>query len=79
MKQYAVKFSSLSDVKYFVDVSTQFQCDVAVEAGKYLINGKSIMGLFSVEMNEEVTVSFFGNAQSAMQFEEMLSKRILKP
>ena len=76
MKQYTVKFNSVSDVKYFVDVSTQFPCDIAVEVGTYLINGKSIMVLFSVELNETAAVSFFGDTQQALQFEEMLSNKI---
>ena len=46
MQTFFVSLSSISDVKKFVDAATRCACEVDVLSGRYVINAKSIMGLF---------------------------------
>lgn len=48
MSGFFVALSSIDDVKHFVDAASRCPCEVDVLSGRYVINAKSIMGLFSL-------------------------------
>lgn len=56
MPRFSLTLSSVNDVKNFVDAASACPCDVDVIAGRYLVNGKSIMGLFSIDLSQSVEV-----------------------
>ncbi|MCD8007893.1 MAG: HPr family phosphocarrier protein [Clostridiales bacterium] len=56
MKLYQVTLNSIDSVKKFVDVATALRCDIDVLSGRYVVDGKSIMALFSIDLNRPVTV-----------------------
>jgi len=56
MPRFTLTLSSVNDVKAFVDAASTCTCDVDVIAGRYLVNGKSIMGLFSIDLSQPVEV-----------------------
>ncbi|MCD7844136.1 MAG: HPr family phosphocarrier protein [Clostridiales bacterium] len=56
MKFYQVTLNSIDSVKKFVDVTTVLHCDIDVLSGRYVVDGKSIMALFSIDLNRPVTV-----------------------
>ncbi|MCD8335530.1 MAG: HPr family phosphocarrier protein [Clostridiales bacterium] len=56
MKFYQVTLNSIDSVKKFVDVTTILRCDIDVLSGRYVVDGKSIMALFSIDLNRPVTV-----------------------
>lgn len=56
MKLYQVTLNSIDSVKKFVDVTTVLHCDIDVLSGRYVVDGKSIMALFSIDLNRPVTV-----------------------
>ena len=65
MTTFPVQLTSVSDIKAFVDAANRLDCDVDVECGRYLVNGKSIMGLFSIDLSAPVQVQVHGSqAQS---------------
>ena len=55
--EFMVLLTSVADVKDFVDAASLYPYEVDVKAGRYVINGKSIMGLFSVDLSGPVTVA----------------------
>lgn len=54
--EFFVLLTSVADVKAFVDASSGYPYDVDVLTGRYVVNGKSIMGLFSIDLSKPVTV-----------------------
>ena len=65
MTTFPVQLTSVSDIKAFVDAANRLDCDVDVACGRYLVNGKSIMGLFSIDLSTPVQVQVHGSqAQS---------------
>lgn len=56
MPRFPLTLSSVNDVKRFVDLAVTCPCDVDVISGRYLVNGKSIMGLFSIDLSQPVEV-----------------------
>jgi len=51
-----VKFGSISEVKDFVDIISDFSFDIDLVSGRYVIDAKSIMGIFSLDLNKEIVM-----------------------
>ena len=60
MSGFFVALSSIDDVKHFVDAASSCPCEVDVLSGRYVINAKSIMGLFSLDLSQPVQVEVHG-------------------
>lgn len=71
--EFMVLLTSVADVKTFVDAATVYPYDVDVLAGRYVVNGKSIMGLFSVDLSKPVTVRLEREGSEAEQMKEAVS------
>lgn len=74
--EFQVLLTSVADVKEFVDAATAYPHDVDVQAGRYLVNGKSIMGLFSIDLSGPVTVTLQQNGPEAECMKKALSQFI---
>ena len=51
-----IKLNSIEKVKDFVNQVSTFDCDVDIIYGRYVIDGASIMGIFSLDLTNPVTV-----------------------
>ena len=49
-----IKLNSITDVKEFVNITFKAENDVDLICGKYHIDGKSIMGIFSLELDRPI-------------------------
>ena len=49
-----VALNSVNDVKAFVNITFRAEKDVDILCGKYHIDGKSIMGIFSLELDKPI-------------------------
>lgn len=56
-----VLLNTIDKVKRFTNIANQFDCDVDVIQGRYIISGKSVMGVFSLNLTETVTVEIESN------------------
>ena len=66
--RFQVRLSSVADVKDFVDAASACPSEVDVCSGRYVVNGKSIMGLFSVDLSAPVTVRVHGQGPGESAF-----------
>lgn len=51
-----VKINEINKLKSFVHDAESFMSDIDVIHGHYVIDGKSVMGLFSLDLSNEVLV-----------------------
>lgn len=56
-----VLLNSVADVSKLVELATKCRDDVVVRSGRFTVNAKSIMGLFSLDLTKPVNVEFYGN------------------
>ena len=58
-KTVSVKISlkNVDDVKLFVNASMRQDYDVDLMSGRYVVDGKSIMGIFSLDLSNELTLT----------------------
>ena len=56
MKTCTVLLSSINDVKNFVNIVSRFDYDIDLASGRYVVDAKSIMGIFSLDLSKPITV-----------------------
>lgn len=54
MKELKVFFKEIEEVKTFCDICSKYDFDVDLYTGKYVVNAKSIMGIFSLDLSKPV-------------------------
>ena len=52
--RYKIKLDTIDKVKRFVSIVDKFDNDVDIVSGRYLVNAKSILALFSLELTESL-------------------------
>jgi len=45
-----IRLSSIQDVRTFVDTVTKYNMDIDLSSGRYVVDAKSIMGIFSLDL-----------------------------
>lgn len=68
--------SSIEAVKNFVNKVNEFDFDVDLVSGRYVVDAKSIMGIFSLELSQPIIARVYSENTSA--FEENLADFIVK-
>ena len=56
-----VLLDKITDIKDFVNLVSKCQDDVVIGSGKFAVDAKSIMGLFSLDLTKPLKVEFYGN------------------
>ena len=73
MKTVKISLNSIDKVKSFVNDITKFDYDFDLVSGRYVIDAKSIMGIFSVDLSKAVDLRIHAEDNS----DEVLE--VLKP
>ena len=59
MKTVQISLNSIGKVKSFVNTISQFEYDFDLISGRYVIDAKSIMGIFSLDLSKIIVREFF--------------------
>lgn len=51
-----IRINTIEDVKNFVSIVTGVDFDVDIVSGRYAIDAKSIMGIFSLDLTKELEI-----------------------
>lgn len=73
MKTISIMLNSIDKVKAFVNTLTKFDCDFDLISGRYVIDAKSIMGIFSLDLSKPIEL----NIHATDKLDEILEA--LKP
>ena len=56
MKNVNISLSTINDVKNFVNAVSKYDIDVELISGRYAVDAKSIMGIFSLDLSKPINV-----------------------
>ena len=56
MKSCEIMLTSINDVKTFVNIVNAYEFDVDLVSGRYVVDAKSIMGIFSLDLSKPIVV-----------------------
>ena len=57
MKTVKISLNSIDKVKSFVNTVTKYDCDFDLISGRYVIDAKSIMGIFSLDLSKSIDLT----------------------
>ncbi len=69
MKTIQISLNSIDKVKSFVNDLTKFETDFDLVSGRYVIDAKSIMGIFSLDLSKPIDL----NIHAEDNLDEILS------
>jgi len=56
METFNIMLKSINDVKDFVNIVNKYNFDVDLTSGRYIVDAKSIMGIFSLDLSKPIKV-----------------------
>lgn len=61
MKVVNIKLSTIEEVKKFVNTVSLYDCDIDLKSGRYVVDAKSIMGIFSLDLLNKIEMTVHGD------------------
>lgn len=74
MKSKVIKINTIKDITELVKHASNTEGDVTLRKGKFVIDGKSIMGVFSIDLTSGATIEY---PEDAAELEEYISKFLI--
>lgn len=69
-----IKLGNIREVEAFNQICSKFTCDMDLSSGKYYVNAKSIMGIFSLDLEMPLELMADTDDEAAIEeaFKEFL-------
>ena len=77
MKTVTINLGSIDKVKSFVNDITKFDSDFDLVSGRYVIDAKSIMGIFSLDLSKPINLNIHGDEDNAEIMEVIKKYEVL--
>ena len=74
MEEFMIKLDSIDEVKEFVALTNKCAFDVDLMSGRYAIDAKSIMGIFSLDLSKPLKMIVHADSEAAADFVEEAAK-----
>ena len=76
MIEFEMNLNSTNDVKDFVNTVSRYDFEVDLVSGRYIVDAKSIMGIFSLDLAKPIKVQV--HADDASEFMSQIDSFIIK-
>lgn len=60
MKSVEIRLATIADVQEFVSIVARSPLDIDLLSGRYVVDAKSIMGIFSLDLLKPITLQVHG-------------------
>lgn len=60
MEVLQIQFTSMDDMKRFIDVVSHYTFDIDLQSGNRVVDGKSMLGLLSIGIHRILKMSVYG-------------------
>ena len=64
MKTVDISLNSIDKVKNFVNLINRFDYDFDLVSGRYVIDAKSIMGIFSLDLSKPIALNIYADEKN---------------
>lgn len=71
MKVFNIILNSINDVKEFVNIVSKYDFDIDLTSGRYVVDAKSIMGIFSLNLSKAIKVEAHCDGQEEKFMSEL--------
>ena len=77
MKTVQICLNSIDKVKAFVNEITKFDTDFDLVSGRYVIDAKSIMGIFSLDLSKPINLNVHAEGNNLDEVLKVLAPYII--
>ena len=77
MKTLQISLNSIDKVKAFVNEISKFDCDFDLVSGRYVIDAKSIMGIFSLDLSKNIDLNIHADGSTLDQVMDVVKDYIV--
>ena len=74
MKTVKISLNSIDKVKSFVNTITKYDYDFDLVSGRYVIDAKSIMGIFSLDLSKPIDLNIHADGAALDNVMQIISK-----
>ncbi len=78
MKTVKISLNSIDRVKAFVNEVSKYDVDFDLVSGRYVIDGKSIMGIFSLNLSKPIDLNIHCDESNAEEILNALAPFIIE-
>ena len=61
MKSIKISLEMAQRVKEFVNITQNYTCEILLKSGKYVVDAKSILGIFSLDLSQPIIVEIYAD------------------
>ena len=76
MTKVMVSLQAINDVKEFVNIVMRYDFDIDLVSGRYAVDAKSIMGIFSLDLSKPIALE--AHTDDASEFFEKIKQYIVE-
>lgn len=77
MKTVEISLNTIEKVKSFVNDITKFDTDFDLVSGRYVIDAKSIMGIFSLDLSKPISLNIHADESGLDAIMETLTQYLV--
>lgn len=78
MRETKIMLSTINDVRDFVDVVREYDMEIDLSSGRYVVDAKSIMGIFSLDLLKTIDLKAYGDEAECDKLFKEIDKFIVK-
>ncbi len=78
MTKCKVSLNSIDEVKEFVSYTNASKFDIDLTSGRYVVDAKSIMGIFSLDLTKQLDMTVHADGDEAADFLDDVKKFIVE-
>ena len=78
MKTVSISLNSIDKVKAFVNDISKYEFDFDLVSGRYVIDAKSIMGIFSLDLSKPIDLNIHAEGTNLDNVLEVLNPYIIQ-
>ncbi len=76
MREIEISLDSIDYVKNFVSITTKFDAEIDLISGRYIIDAKSIMGIFSINLSKPIGLRIHEGKENVDDIIDALSEYV---
>lgn len=69
MATFNIMLDSINSVKSFVNIVSKYDFDIDLTSGRYVVDAKSIMGIFSLDLSKPIKVDIHSDEGAKLKEE----------
>lgn len=77
MKTAKISLNSIDKVKAFVNEISKFDCDFDLVSGRYVIDAKSIMGIFSLDLSKPIDLNIHADGAPLEEVMKVVNQYVI--